>query len=227
MSERGHPLSFPEASSYWPIRFVGDPRWLSLMLTRWDGTRRDPKSAVHSISYDYRVAEFMYGVVRASRPTRLVETGVHVGRTSLALLAALQRNRSGQLVSIDLPKTEGWVNADGRVDLSHVSRPEATGYLVPNSLKARWDLRLGDAKVLLPEAVSDGVDFFLHDSDHSYEHQTFEYRTVWPKLAVGGVFLSDDTDWGPAWTEFLAQHPGEWDALPDGPRAIRAVRKIR
>jgi len=197
------------------------------MLTRWDGRRRDPKSAVHSISYDYHVADYMYGAVRAAHPKLIVETGVHVGRTSLALLAALQRNGSGRLVSIDLPKTQGAVNADGRLDLSHVSQPEATGYLVPESIRGRWELRLGDAKVLLPEAVVDGVDFFFHDSDHSYAHQTFEYRTVWPKLTVGGFFLSDDTDWTPAWREFLEQHSGEWTSIPDGPRAIRGVRKIR
>jgi hypothetical protein len=227
MSERGPLLSLPEASSYWPLRFVGDTRWISLMLTRWDGRRRDPLSAVHSISYDYHVADYMYAVVRASRARRVVETGVHVGRTSLAILSALQRNGSGRLVSIDLPKTTGAVNSDGRLDLSHVSRPEETGYLVPQSLRGRWDLRLGDSKVLLPAAVEDGVDFFLHDSDHSYGHQMFEYRTVWPKLTVGGLFLSDDTDWTPAWREFLAQHTGEWEPLSLGPRAIRGVKKVR
>lgn len=227
MAARGRGLSLPERSSYWPVRFVGDPRWISLMLTRWDGRRHDPKGAVHSISYDFHVAEYMYGAVRASRPNVIVETGVYVGRTTLALLSGLRRNGSGRLVSIDLPKLVGAYNADGRWDGSHVSREDRTGYLVPETLKGRWDLRLGDSKVLLPQAIEGGVDFFLHDSDHSYAHQMFEYQTVWPKLSVGGLFMSDDTDWTPAWKEFLAQHSGEWEPLPGGPRAIRGVRKVR
>src|SRR5439155_10300973 len=50
-----------------------------------------------------------YAMVRALRPRRVVETGIHDGLGSTALLAALRRNGSGELVSIDPKPGTGWL----------------------------------------------------------------------------------------------------------------------
>ena len=70
----------------------------------------------------------------------------------------------------------------------------ASGWAVPDELRTRWKLYLGDARELLPAVLGalEQVDVFLHDSDHSYDHMTFELEQALPRLAHGGLLLSDD-----------------------------------
>ncbi|MGP8078059.1 MAG: class I SAM-dependent methyltransferase [Thermoplasmata archaeon] len=215
----------PERSSVWPVRIVGDIHWILSTRRRWDWAWGDPWHAALAMYGDYLRADYLYRLVRQCRPEIAVETGVHFGKTSTAILAALHRNRHGRLISIDLPRTAATVNADGRLAHAHVRSLDETGHLVPHDLRDRWDLRLGDARVLLPPALEGGLGFFFHDSDHSHAHQEFEFETAWRALSVGGVLASDDTDWSTAWPEFLARHRGELEPLPNGPAGIRAVRR--
>ena len=69
-------------------------------------------------------------------------------------------------------------------------------------------MQLGDARELLPRLLArlDRVDLFLHDSDHSYEAMLFEFEQAYPKLAPGGLLLSDDTHLHTAWDDFCAKH---------------------
>jgi predicted O-methyltransferase YrrM len=214
----------PERSSSWPVRLIGDPHWLLTTQRRKDAG--NPMRAVLAMYGDYLRAEYLYRIVRRCRPAVAVETGVHFGKTSTAILSALHRNGSGRLISIDLPRTAAELNADGRLAHAHVKSLEETGHLVPQELRGLWDLRLGDARELLPVALSAGIGFFFHDSDHSHDHQEFEYESAWKALQVGGVLASDDTDWSTAWKEFLERHRGSWQALPDGPIGVRALRKL-
>ena len=218
-------MTLPERSSLWPVRVVGDPRWAGLTLRRGDQrSLRLPINALWNLRNDARVADWLYRLVRQFRPRRAVETGVYFGKSTVAILAALRRNGVGRLISIDLPESPE--EAPSRT-------PKRIGKLVPASLRDRWELRLGDAKELLPAALSGGVDFFLHDSDHTYAHMTFEYETAWNALPVGGVLASDDTQWSTAWDEFLLRHQGTYHVLPDGPYHIlpdgpgshRAIRR--
>jgi len=226
-----------EASAVWPVRLLGDPRWLSTE------NRTDLFWLARSLRIDYQRADFLYGFVRSHKPSVSIETGVHFGKTSTALLAALQKNRSGRLVSIDLPKRDVWVNADGQRDHSRVRSDDETGKLVPDLLRGRWTLLLGDAKLLLPGVLQRfaPIDFFFHDSEHSYSQMTFEYEASWPHLRPGGFLGSDDTNRSSAWGEFLQRHVSELElesvqeggqAVPRpkvirGPSFIRIVRKRR
>lgn len=169
----------------------------------------------------------LYLLVRAFRPGRVVETGVNRGRSSTAILRALDHNgNGGTLTSIDLPTTDpaGRTNADGRVDRAHVPAG-MTGCEIPEYIRrgGRWTLLLGDARELLPR-VAPGYDFFFHDSDHSYRHQRFEYGEATRSLAVGGVLASDDVNWTPAWREAVAAVPAmTWTRTTP----IRGAAKVR
>jgi len=155
-----------------------------------------------------------YGLVRLCSPKTVVETGVAQGATTAAILRAMQTNGDGQLHSVDLP-------------VLYADEQEFVGRLVPAELRARWTLRLGPSRRLLPPLVSAvaPLDVFLHDADHSYEAQLEEYRTVWPHLRPGGVLLSDDIE-NPAFPEF-ANEVGARALLVGDPRASSAIGLLR
>jgi hypothetical protein len=46
---------------------------------------------------------------------------------------------------------------------------------------------------------------FIHDSDHSYEHETAEFESILPLATQGAVLLSDNAP-GAALPDFCARH---------------------
>jgi len=133
----------------------------------------------------------LYAIVRILKPDTVVETGVYSGYGSAAILQALEDNGgSGALFSIDLP-SGGTILEDGRQYATHSRSP---GWVVPDHLRSRWHLELGDAKVVLPDLLSqiESMDIFIHDSLHTEEHMMWEYETAWPYLKTGGLLLSHD-----------------------------------
>jgi hypothetical protein len=151
-----------------------------------------------TISEDWRV--MVYLLVRAVKPDTIVETGVFDGASSALILQALYDNGSGRLISIDIPATE-------RIDMS-IAGPLPSGcqpgWLIPDYLKDRHSLCLGDSKTWLPRILGthSRIDIFLHDSLHTREHQLWEYSTVWPHIKEGGFLLSDDIYASPAFHRF-------------------------
>jgi predicted O-methyltransferase YrrM len=162
----------------------------------------------------------LYRLIRKFRPTTVVETGVWLGFSSAAILAALDENRNGRLWSIDLPTVDpsGRINADGMRDRVHVDRPELTGWAVSEELKRRWHLALGDSRQELEPLLNrlGSIDFFFHDSEHSREHMCFEFERAWAHLAPGGVLASDDVTWNDAFASFarsVGGRPHYWPLL--------------
>ncbi len=141
-------------------------------------------------------AETLYVITRALQPEIIVETGVQYGAHTAHILLALKNNGRGQLHSIDFPQ-----------DLS----PLECGYLVPEDLRGRWHLLLGDARDLLPKLLGQlhSIDIFIHDSDHSYRHMAWEYQTAWPYIVSGGVLFSHDVHYNSAFRELCQRHRNE------------------
>jgi hypothetical protein len=143
--------------------------------------------------------EFIYALVRYSQPEVLVETGVGAGGTSLCILKALQANGKGHLYSIDLPGADEVLFPDVFANV-HVPKGYEPGWLVPSELKGRWTLTLGDAKLQLPILLAklERIDFFFHDSLHTYDHMMFEYCLAYAYLGDGAWILSHDVT--PSWS---------------------------
>lgn len=166
-------------------RELQDNEWFQSHVTR----------AMPKVTYSFPEAAEVYTIIRAIKPAVVLETGVASGLSSAHILLAMAKNHVGALHSVDLPNVqEGSVLPDGR----------PTGWIVPIELRARWTLQLGNARELLPRMLRDlpRVDLFLHDSDHSYDHMTFEFELVRPRLAAGAVIMSDDTHLHSAWDDF-------------------------
>ena len=114
-----------------------------------------------------------YILVRALKPRIVLETGTDAGIGSAVLARALQRNaddggRPGHLWTFDLGTDAGWATPEPlRTWVTHVR---------------------GDLRETLPKAVEDlpaPIDLMIHDSDHSYEHEMFEFRRAgltWPGM---------------------------------------------
>lgn len=154
------------------------------------------------------VSRCLYAVVRAFAPRVVVETGVCNGSSSAVLLAALERNGAGTLHSLDLPEH---VDTDYPPDAfwsgkrgAAVPHGREPGWVIPGALRGRWHLSLGRSQDVLPGLLArlGTIDLFLHDSEHSYDCMTFEYRAAWHHLRPGGILLSDDISWNRAFADF-------------------------
>lgn len=122
-------------------------------------------------------ARLLYLVTRQLRPETVLETGVHHGLSTRAVLSAMAHNGRGRLVSTELSAN--------------------VGDLVPDTLRDRWELKVIRPTIsALEGAVRDvgPIDLFLHDGRHTYLWQRAEYRLGWSALRPGGLLLSDDID---------------------------------
>lgn len=153
---------------------------------------------------------FLYLLVRETRPGLVVETGVLYGRSSAVLLQAMHDNQHGRLVSVDVPPAlHGVLDVGGlKAGVSLLSRSHTVGSSVPESLRDRWDLRLGDSLKVLPDlfASEKDVSIFIHDSLHTYNHQMAEYGLGFAALRPSGFLVSDDIGYNQAWPDFCASH---------------------
>lgn len=139
---------------------------------------------------DRSLARMVYGLARATRPERIVETGVCYGVTTAYLLQALNENGSGHLHSIDLPPLSE--DADSFV-----------GCLIPNELKSRWTLYRGSSRRLLSRIAQEqrNIQMFVHDSLHTRANMRREFATIWPFMSSGSVLVSDDIEGNSAFAE--------------------------
>jgi hypothetical protein len=163
--------------------------------------------------------ELLYVLCRIVRPSCVIETGVGPGVSTGYILKAMHQNKLGFLYSIDMPTREQelWKSSEEyRQALKtiipspcddHLKEIRPSGWLVPESLRDRWELRVGLSRQVLPQLLRDvpELDVFLHDSEHTYENMLFEYRSAWPRLRQGGILISHDVGWNRAFPEFAQE----------------------
>jgi predicted O-methyltransferase YrrM len=138
--------------------------------------------------------DLLYSVAEHLQATRVVETGVAYGWSSLALLLSLKNRPGAKLISTDMPIPCG--NYD-----------EFVGCVVPSDLTSQWlVLRLPDRQAL-PAAIREArpLDLCHYDSDKSYEGRMWAYPLVWAALRQGGIFVSDDVEDNVAFRDFSQQ----------------------
>ena len=146
---------------------------------------------------DPSLAKAAWSVTRHLAPAVVVETGVARGMTSAAILSAMAAAGAGRLYSIDLPAlTGGWA--------------EQSGAAVAPELRSRWSYLRGSTRRRLPPLLSGlgAIDLFVHDSLHTEETMTFEFRCAWDALRAGGVLISDDIDDSVAFERFVTEQGG-------------------
>jgi predicted O-methyltransferase YrrM len=157
-------------------------------------------------------ALFLYWLVRQAKPRTIVQTGVCNGLSAAFMMLALVKNGpEGRLRVIDLPPVFDpadpvWT-VRGTVYGVVIPEGKSSGWLVPDVYRDRFEVWNGDAKDLLPPLVDrvESIDFFYHDSDHTYDHMMFEFHQVKRKLNPGGLVVSDDISWNASLWDFADQ----------------------
>jgi len=137
------------------------------------------------------IRTFLFAICFLTKPNIVVETGIANGFSSSYILFALEKVKNGNLISIDnlfLP----W------------HAPEKIGQVIPQSLKDRHEIILGDAPKELLKLFKkiDSIDIFIHDSAHTYHNMMKEYQIAWPHIKNGGFLLSDDVSENDAFLNF-------------------------
>lgn len=158
-------------------------------------------------------ALFLYWLVRQAKPRRILQTGVCNGLSASFMMLALAKNGpEGTLHVIDLPpvfdpKDPAWT-VEGKVYGVVIPEGKSTGWLVPDAYRERFEVWNGDARELLPKMIDklDAVDFFYHDSDHTYDHMMFEFREAKRKLTTPGLVVGDDVSWNASVWDFADEY---------------------
>lgn len=151
---------------------------------------------------DFELARLCYVAVRCLRPATLIETGVCYGVTSAFLLQAVARNGEGQLHSIDLPPLGA-------------AADDFVGIFIPQRLRPGWRLHRGTSRKVLPALLAEigSLDFFIHDSLHTYRNMKLEMELVAPRLRAGGILMSDDIEGNAAYAEWVRRHTPAYSAI--------------
>lgn len=123
----------------------------------------------------------LYYIAKHISASRVIETGVAYGWSSLALLLAIKDQKNAKLISTDIPYVR--MNNDAYV-----------GCVIADDLKPYWKvIRLADRQAL-PQALAEQkqIDLCHYDSDKSYRGRMWAYPRLWSALRSGGIFISDD-----------------------------------
>lgn len=173
------------------IEDLEESRLVNRIIERLRPVPEFQKADIKDMTGFHLFRTFLYVMTRILKPALFLETGVQHGFSSAFILQAMENNGSGRLVSIDLPHIGGEYLEQGT---SLLPVGCSAGWAIPNDLRHRHDLRLGDARRLLPAyfLTEAPPDIFMHDSDHRYDHMTFELSVAWRFMQKGSSFLIVD-----------------------------------
>ena len=116
-----------------------------------------------------------YALVRATKPNLVVETGVDKGLGSLVLCAALRRN--------------AYEGTTGRYLGTDIN--PAAGELLGGPFAEFGSIAYGDSLASL-EKLTQPVDIFINDSDHSADYERKEYELMASRLSPKAIIVADN-----------------------------------
>jgi predicted O-methyltransferase YrrM len=135
-----------------------------------------------------------YGAMRIIQPRIVLETGVANGHSTFFIINAIIRNGKGELHSTDVSDNVGALLMERERELWNLE-------IIKEPLRRSFR----SVVERLPQ-----IDFFLHDSNHSYSWQRFEYESVLSRMSKGSILASDDVDSSYAFIDFARRirvHP--------------------
>ena len=138
---------------------------------------------------EHETSFLYYAICRHITPNNVLETGIANGHSSFFLLQAIKKNGQGTLHSVDIADNVGTL-------LNDEERENWTLHILDSPQRRSFSKILDSIQPL---------ELFVHDSDHTYGWQMFEYRAAYKALGGNGVLLSDDIDHSYAFVDFCAE----------------------
>jgi Methyltransferase domain len=156
----------------------------------------------------------LYVLLRLLRPQWCLETGVYYGGNSAFILTALHHNGAGELISIDLPDSR--IRSSGPLSSDLARHPLVgdselydetlkPGFIIPDYLRSRWTFIEGNSLTVIP-TLTKTFDFYIHDSDHSFDFLTRELGLTQPRMSAKGTIIVDDINWSNAFFKFCVDN---------------------
>ena len=170
------------------LEIKNDSPFFSALRTKHFQVRKKPLSQPQGWAY------LIYIIIRILKPKTVIETGVFDGLGTSFILNALERNKTGKLISIDYPAYKVILGSTDLMPFQTLPDHKKPGWLVPPKFLHRWDLQIINTEKGLGKVLNSRIrpDIFLHDSLHTENHMLWEMNLIWPKLNKGGVLLIDD-----------------------------------
>ena len=124
----------------------------------------------------------LYNSVKLLKASRVIETGVAYGWSSLSILKAFSERKKGVLYSVDMPYPKK-------------NNEEYVGIVVPKNLRKYWCIIRKPDRPAIIDAIKLAkyqVDLCHYDSDKNWWGRSYAYPLLWNALRPGGLFISDD-----------------------------------
>lgn len=135
-------------------------------------------------------AHVLYSLVRSAKPETIVEVGSAFGYSTCYIAAALQRNKSGILYSIDPHEPTEWNDGSPTAD---------TFAIVQERLKklrlSQFVHQIRDYSQQAVARWNTPIDMLLLDGSHYYEDVKNDFSGFLPHVVAGGLVLFHDTMW--------------------------------
>lgn len=146
----------------------------------------------------------LHRLVRERKPGRVLELGVKHGFMKYVILKAQELEGRGELVSVD------------RSALA--MRTKETGHLVPDSLRNRWILKIGEASSILPTIGK----FDLVCEDVGAPLDASIIPMLWDCTSENGALFVAARTTKPEYDKFAESHEG-WSSKAEGVNNPRAA----
>lgn len=149
--------------------------------------------------FGYRRAA--YAVVRLVRPAAVVEVGTHDGLGAAAMAAALDRNAS-----------------DGEPGTLHtLDQNPSAGWLIPERLRPRVRLHVGDVLDVLPAVLAqEPAELLFQDVGHAFEPRA-EVFAMAADAARGPVTIMSEIDGMPELSALARERGGRYHSFRETP----------
>ena len=140
-----------------------------------------PGNTTSEMSYKERC--FLNGIIRQSKPKKILELGVSAGGSSALILNAI-KDFDARLYSVDYsPK---WYRDENK----------PTGYIVDecfSHLKDKWQFFSGGTAARFMEQIGGDIDLCLIDTVHTNPGEFLDFLIVLPYLKKNAILVLHDT----------------------------------
>ena len=139
------------------------------------------ESTINEMSYLQRC--FLNGIIRQTKPKKILELGVSAGGSSAVILNAIKDFDSAKLYSVDYSKK--WYRDNSK----------DTGFIIDEKfshLKNNWKLYTGGVAAKFMEEIGGEIDLCLIDTMHINPGEFLDFLIVLPYLKKNAILILHD-----------------------------------